>query len=275
MLTIKKIPEGLTYLNIGCGDIFSTDWTNLDFTPQPNVDFVDIRDGLPFPNESFDVVYHSHLIEHLTLPEAKRFLKEACRVLKKGGLTRIATPDLEKIGRDYLNYLQQAWQNPLPQNVAKYQWVVLAFLDQLTREKSGGLMLEALLSQKFNKDFVVRQNGEELAPFFELAGQNKKSLRQRFQRFNISAFQHILAAGFKKIKSRFIQPSPQKTGEAHKWLYDKLSLRLLLEEAGFQNFNVKLFNQSNIPFWNRYQLDQSSNSSSPRKPDSIYVEAQK
>jgi predicted SAM-dependent methyltransferase len=51
--------------------------------------------GLPFPNESIDYLYSSHLIEHLFKEDAKKLLKEAHRVLKKSGIVRICVPDLE------------------------------------------------------------------------------------------------------------------------------------------------------------------------------------
>jgi len=51
--------------------------------------------GLPFPDESVDYLYSSHLLEHLSKEDANKLLKEAYRVLKKGGVIRICVPDLE------------------------------------------------------------------------------------------------------------------------------------------------------------------------------------
>lgn len=53
--------------------------------------------GLPFPEESVDYVYSSHLLEHLFKEDAKKLLKEVYRVLKKGGIVRICVPDLEYV----------------------------------------------------------------------------------------------------------------------------------------------------------------------------------
>ena len=38
--------------------------------------------GIPFPNDSFDAVYHSHFLEHLNKDDAPDFLLECYRVCK-------------------------------------------------------------------------------------------------------------------------------------------------------------------------------------------------
>jgi SAM-dependent methyltransferase len=47
---------------------------------------------LPFPDESFDGIMCSHVIEHLQPHEALELMKEISRVLKHGGLCIIRTP---------------------------------------------------------------------------------------------------------------------------------------------------------------------------------------
>ena len=51
--------------------------------------------GMPFPDESVDYLYSSHLLEHLFKDDAANLLREAYRVLKEGGRIRICVPDLE------------------------------------------------------------------------------------------------------------------------------------------------------------------------------------
>ena len=55
---------------------------------------LDIAEPLPFDDGSMDWVYAEHLIEHVPLPVAVRWLKEVRRVLTPGGLLRVTTPDL-------------------------------------------------------------------------------------------------------------------------------------------------------------------------------------
>lgn len=58
----------------------------------------DIRFGtaeaIAHADGSVDVIYSSHMLEHLDRPTAQQFLAEAFRVLKPGGVIRIAVPDL-------------------------------------------------------------------------------------------------------------------------------------------------------------------------------------
>jgi predicted SAM-dependent methyltransferase len=56
-----------------------------------------------YKDNSLDVVYASHLFEHLTLRSADLFLKESYRCLKPGGTLRIVVPDLYKICKRYIN----------------------------------------------------------------------------------------------------------------------------------------------------------------------------
>ncbi|GIR77096.1 MAG: hypothetical protein CM15mP79_0330 [Methanobacteriota archaeon] len=54
----------------------------------------DIRsDALPYDDETVSNVYASHVIEHVESEHVERFLVEAHRVLKPGGVLRIACPD--------------------------------------------------------------------------------------------------------------------------------------------------------------------------------------
>lgn len=50
---------------------------------------------LPFADNSVDLIYTSHMIEHLDLPSMDKFITECHRCLKKDGFIRIVTPDLD------------------------------------------------------------------------------------------------------------------------------------------------------------------------------------
>jgi SAM-dependent methyltransferase len=54
----------------------------------------DARRGLPFCDGSVSFLYTSHFVEHLYLSVARRFFREAMRVLEPGGVLRVCVPDL-------------------------------------------------------------------------------------------------------------------------------------------------------------------------------------
>jgi predicted SAM-dependent methyltransferase len=62
----------------------------------------DLRYGLPFKDSSVDYIYASHIIEHFYRDTARAILRDAHRVLKRGGRLRVCVPDLEYAIRLYL-----------------------------------------------------------------------------------------------------------------------------------------------------------------------------
>ncbi len=64
--------------------------------------FANAAAGIPCASGSVAAVYSSHMIEHLDRFEARAFLTEAKRVLRPGGVVRIAAPDLSRLVRDYV-----------------------------------------------------------------------------------------------------------------------------------------------------------------------------
>lgn len=102
-------------INIGCGGYGQPGWLNCDFDPLgKDYMFVDARQPLPFSDASADVIFTEHMIEHLELSDAQRFLAECARVLKPGGRIRVATPDLDRFlglftARDALGAAYQDW----------------------------------------------------------------------------------------------------------------------------------------------------------------------
>jgi SAM-dependent methyltransferase len=61
----------------------------------------DARSGLPFADGVVDIVYSSHMFEHLSPGAAIMFLAEAHRVLRTGGVLRLVVPDLSRLVSTY------------------------------------------------------------------------------------------------------------------------------------------------------------------------------
>ena len=96
-------------LNIGCGKVKFPEWINIDIEPGADL-VVDLRYGLPIEDNSADFIYNEHFIEHLKFEDGEKAIKELYRVLKKGGILRIATPDLDYLVKKYLNdWKNQDW----------------------------------------------------------------------------------------------------------------------------------------------------------------------
>jgi predicted SAM-dependent methyltransferase len=278
----------MNYLNVGCGSRFHPAWTNLDLVAtQPSVLAHDVRGGIPFPENSFEVVYHSHVLEHMEKSDARKFIAECVRVLKPGGVLRVAVPDLERIVRDYLTELEAASSGD-PAAQANYEWLMLELFDQFAREKSGGDMAEFLRSDSIpNKSFVAKRMGWNL---FDAVANHPPGLEQRN---SISGtLRRMARAGgriftdsryrrdwFFRLFFRREYPLLQlgrfrRAGEIHRWMYDRFSLRRLLEESGLGDILVRGASDSYIPDWPSYQLDLEANGTIV-KPDSLFMEGRK
>ena len=60
-----------------------------------------VLNGLPYPDNSVALIYHSDILEHFSYHEAIAFLKECRRVLKPDGLMRVCVPNLYHIIEAY------------------------------------------------------------------------------------------------------------------------------------------------------------------------------
>lgn len=99
--------ENKTKLHIGCGRNYFNGWINIDNNSDNNITKLDLnldlRNPLPFKDDSVDFIYNEHFLEHLTAAEGLKALIEFRRILKPGGILRIAMPDLKDMINLYLN----------------------------------------------------------------------------------------------------------------------------------------------------------------------------
>ena len=93
--------SGPLRLHLGCGATKKPGWVNVDLAGA-NVDLAwDITDPLPFQDGAVDAIFHEHLLEHLSLAEGLSLMKECHRLLKEGGVLRIAVPDCKNFLKAY------------------------------------------------------------------------------------------------------------------------------------------------------------------------------
>lgn len=278
-----------SYLNLGCGTTFHKDWTNVDFqSTGEGVIAHNLVEGVPFENDRFRVVYHSHVLEHFARHEAERFMAECYRVLKPGGVLRVVIPDLEQIARCYISQLEKALQGDKDAE-KNYDWMMLEMYDQVARDREGGEMLEYLKRLDIDEDFVYKRIGDEGRKLRKmlLSAPDKAEHESVIMRSSRTARKrNLLEKLFRRRKRkkkhqrltdddiRCLQIGRfRKSGEIHQWMYDRFSLGRLLKMSGFRDSQIMTSESSLIPGWAAFNLDGVDGR--VRKPDSLFMEAVK
>ena len=253
----RSIKNSSKLLNLGCGSHYHKEWVNIDFNSN-NGEVIkhNLTKDIPFENNYFDAVYHSHVLEHFPKELAPNFLRECFRVLRKGGIIRVVVPDLEQIIKHYLQLLEESISGDInAQN--KYEWIMLELFDQTVRNYSGGEMLKYLQQKEIpSKDFVLERLGSEAKDIINSIPGNQG--------------RHDNVNNCEPDASKIGQF--RLSGEIHQWMYDRYSLGKLLKETGFTNIRVLSAYESAIPEFNKYCLDIEADNST-RKPDSLFMEA--
>ncbi|TXE17131.1 methyltransferase domain-containing protein [Psychroserpens burtonensis] len=279
----------MNLLNLGCGSAFHKDWINLDFVSNSDaVQAHNLLEGIPFEHNSMDAVYHSHVLEHFSKVDGYKFIQECYRVLKPQGVIRIAVPDLEIIAREYLKNLEQALSgNEEAKN--NYRWIVLELFDQMIRNKSGGNMKSYLYQETIpNESYVferIGMEGKKIRRLFLKSQQTttntetkKASFFKRIKHksknvFNLGRINQSSSKLSKSEKSALEIGRFRLKGEIHQWMYDRYSLSEILKTVGFENIKISTAFDSTIPNWEKFELDVIQGEI--RKPDSLFIEAQK
>jgi SAM-dependent methyltransferase len=267
------------YLNLGCGSRYCLGWTNVDFTSDSSaVSSHNLIKGIPFKDASFQLVYHSHLLEHFSKECGHHLLLECCRVLKPSGIIRVAVPDLERIAREYLNALADAARGTARDN---YDWMMIELYDQTVRQSTGGEMGKYLSKRDIpNRDFVIGRIGRHafappsqrrpgrIVPLLTSATRLSNAFNTRLERAGNLIYRLILGNRFHALDlGRF-----RLGGEVHLWMYDRYSLSTALHGAGFRDAMARTATDSLLPAWSSYGLD-ADRDGTIYKPDSLYMEA--
>jgi SAM-dependent methyltransferase len=245
----KHVSDGRVFLNLGCGTHMHPAWNNLDFSiyarlrqhmgvvsflnwlglisserfsqfsrVDPDIIIWDLRHGIPFPNQTFDVVYCCHLLEHINKTYVLSFLVECCRVLRPGGVIRVVVPDLEKWTRRYIRSISLC-----------------------------------------KADNYLREHEEIISELLLQVTQSEPTTRK---------FQKPLVRWLEKI----LLGDGEKTGWQHRWMYDRITLKILLETAGFSVCKQTTAWKSRIGGWDVFGLDVNTDGTEYR-PGSLYMEA--
>ena len=113
-------------LNLGCDANVKAGWVNIDLFKATADIRLDLREPLPFPDNSAAFIYSEHVFEHLAYPcipdamgwtvetprapsEAMQLLRESRRVLMPGGVFSVGVPDAQRAVAQYAGREFERW----------------------------------------------------------------------------------------------------------------------------------------------------------------------
>jgi SAM-dependent methyltransferase len=161
-----------------------------------NIMVHDLAKGLPFRSDSVDVVYHSHLFEHLDREQASAFLLEAKRVLKPGGVQRIVVPDLERACRAYLSHISESERDETEAD--DHDLYVAAILEQCVRKEAYGTSTQRPLRRLVENALLgdARRRGETHQWMYDRINLTRLLCRLGFQAPQIQCFDRSWIRGW-------------------------------------------------------------------------------
>ena len=165
------------YLHIGCGGVILPEpFENLDTRPLEGVAHQSEAYPLPFDDNTFYGVFSEHTIEHLYPSDALNLFREVYRVLKKGGVFRVVTPDLKK----YVDFYNKKFLNNHFSgfvNGCEAIWYVTQNFNHLSVWDSEMLELQFKktgfkdfykqeFNQGINEDLLIDKNGRQVESLY-------------------------------------------------------------------------------------------------------------
>jgi predicted SAM-dependent methyltransferase len=273
-------------VNLGCGSHYRKGWLNFDLYPaSTDVRQANIIDGVPLADGTADFIYHSHVLEHLCREDARRFLQECHRILKPGGILRIAVPDLEDAAREYLKNIARCDAGD-HSAISDLEWSHIELYDQIAREDRNGEFGKYLHREDIpNKGYVIQRMGGLAAKAFQIIEEGRKlpsshqgtNLPKRLKRlfawdFYRNRFLRILL-GTKDWKNLQVGRA-RNAGEIHKWMYDRITLGDLLKKVGFKDTFIRTGSESVWDLWASENLDMNEGAGAVHA-NSLYMEAVK
>lgn len=278
------------YVNLACGPIFidSQEWVNFDFFAPQGVHKADLLKKLPLPDNSAQVVYLSHFLEHIPKMNVDRFIRECFRILAPNGTIRLVLPDLENMAQTYLKLRNE-------ENHSQANFLVMEIIDQCVRKKPGGelgeyyqkikanVKLEKNVSSEnsFMVNFIKNRTGEDLnvlehqkVSINKIEPQYFSGLLGRIRSKLLSAWIKLLSFALPS-SFRIQNMSFAKIGELHHWLWDFYQLKEVLEKEGFISIKRQSANTSYILDFPFYPLDIDREGKPRKGEESMFIEAKK
>ena len=168
-------------LQWGCGGSAAPGWINSDIKVGPGIDIAcDIKQGLPLEADSIDYAASIHALPEIHLNDQLTVLRELRRVLKPGGVLRLALPDLlkgikafERNDRDYFlvpDHDAQSMGAKLITQLVWYGYIRTLFVPEFIEE----LLIKAGFRQVMHCQY--KQTSSLFAEIVELDNRENESL---------------------------------------------------------------------------------------------------
>lgn len=88
-------------LHLGCGSVVIPGFTGIDIRPFPNVMTCPVDNLGIWRDNSVDLIYACHVLEHFKRRDTQRVLREWYRVLRPEGTLRLSVPDFDACVKAY------------------------------------------------------------------------------------------------------------------------------------------------------------------------------
>jgi predicted SAM-dependent methyltransferase len=230
--------QNKNFYNIGAGNFFQPYWTNIDFSSEwysksQKNDYINYNlfslKPLPIDDETAEILYASHVIEHISDGAVQNLFNEAYRILKPKEIFRIITPDIVLLYRalkgndlDFFNIINQ-FKNP----------------NEYHRLKIKIPLNKASIEQKFLYE-VASQLSFITENFSSIKKVSDDELNDKFQEMSMEdALDFIISKTDLKVQN-------ENPGFHINWFTEE-KIRKMLKIAGFTNLFRSGWGQSTNP----------------------------
>ena len=170
-------------LNVGASPIWEQPgWHTLDHKLSENTEFGIAGDAsnIELPDQSCDIVFCSHVFEHIPHVKLPSIIAEMNRVLKTGGVLRVLTPDLAKIARAYVDGDEEFFKAALSEDESLRTDIGL-----------GGTFMNFIVSPGQDSALLSRDLSTFIAGYAHLYSYDYKMLSTILQRLGFETRQAV------------------------------------------------------------------------------------
>jgi SAM-dependent methyltransferase len=170
---IARVP-GLAHLMKLIGVLGEERWNSHKAKVFSHVHYLNLKNRFPFPSNSVEAFFSSHVLEHVYFDEACRLIEEIHRCLRPGGYVRFVLPDLEyALSRykesDPSEFLEMVFENTAHSGKKnEHHWMYTSpYLVQLLIRGGFGSAREARFQETDYEPFKDLDNRPETSFFVE------------------------------------------------------------------------------------------------------------